>query len=53
MTIYILLHGLRMHGPVTHMLVTKSRKGKGLSDGNVALFRQRSVDKQKEKRRGT
>ena len=47
MTIYILLHVQRMHDPITYMPVTESRKGKGLSDGNVELFGQRSVEKKK------
>ena len=49
MTIYILLNVLRMHAPVTHMPVSESRKGKELSDGNVAMFGQQSVQKEKAK----
>ena len=44
MTIHMLLHVLRIPDPIAYMPVIESRKGKGLSDGNVALFGQRSVD---------
>lgn len=49
MTIYIPLHVLTIHNPITYMSVTRSRKGKGLLDGNVALFSQQSVDMKKTK----
>ena len=49
-TIYIRFHVLRMHGPITHMLATKSRKGRGLSDGNVALFGRQLAEKKGRER---
>ena len=46
MTIYKLIHVLSMHGPITHMLGTKSKKVKGLLHCSVSGIRRR-------KRRGT